>query len=274
MATALASQVALAVLDFSGTLSPGAARFGAAARLDDELVRSGLADLGIATPDVFWDALVNPTWQRGSTTTDGYVTVLTDAAVAYLTDRGAATDRGAVRAAVTRFAHGYFAASTIAAPWWPWLRRVAGLPAVTVIIATDHYADATQRVLDQLRAADLPAAGVRRARPGTSVLVANSADVGHHKDTRAFWQAVAAAVGDVRRVVVIDDFGANEPGADAYAADGDVVRRRRATTAVLTDVFRADVTAYPFVVSEDDDLAAAIDRVGALAVAALSRSDR
>lgn len=277
----------LAVLDFSGTLSPGAARFAAPDRIADELRRSGLADLGFADPDDFWRVLVNPTWARGSTTRAGYVTVLTDAAVAHLHRRGGRdVDRGAVHIAVRRFAARYLAASAIAPAWRPWLRRLAGRPGTAVVVATDHYAEATARILDELVVAGVTAVALPVGAPAPTedhgdaptvdpgaVVVANSADLGHHKQTRPFWDRVAGAVGPVARVAVVDDFGAAEPGADAYADRDRIAARRATTVGLLADVFERDVTAIPFA-PPDDDPDQAIDRAGDALVTAVAGADR
>lgn len=279
----------LAVLDFSGTLSLGAARFAAPARLSDELRRSGLADLGIASPEAFWDALVNPTWDRGSTTTEGYVTVLATAAVAHLRERGTAVDGATVRSIVQRFADRYFAASTIDDAWRPWLHRLVDLPRTAVVVATDHYAEATAHIVGQLAHLDVDAVTVRPDTPGSNadppagpsdapgleraVLVANSADIGHHKQSSAFWSPVVDVLGTRDRVAVIDDFGANEAEADAYAHDARVQRRRQATTSLLADVFDAEVTTCPFFIAGEDDAGAAVGHAADAAVAALSTPD-
>lgn len=275
----------LVAMDFSGTLSPGAARFAAGDRVADELRRSGLAELGVADPATFWDALVNPTWERGSTTRAGYVRVLTDAAVAHLrSGEGGRVDPVEVEQAVRRFAARYLAASVIAPAWRPWLRRLASRASIAVVVATDHYAEATRRILDELAVADVPAAALpgghghvdAAATPTLdrgAVLVANSADVGHHKRSRPFWERVADAVGPVARVAVVDDFGAAEPGADAYADRERIAERRAATVALLAAVVAPDVTAIRFA-PPDGDPGPAIDRAGAALLAAVTDPDR
>jgi predicted nucleic acid-binding protein len=266
--------VRLAVLDFSGTLSPGAAGFAADSRIADELRHSGLAELGFAAPTDFWEVLVNPTWERGSTTRDGYVTVLADAAVAHLAARGG-VDHAAVARAVRRFADRYLAASTIAHPWHRWLRRLDTLGDVRVVVATDHYAEATGRIVDELAAAGVTASPVGAPdgdRGATATLVANSADLGHHKQDRPFWEIVARTVGRVERAAVVDDFGAAEPGADAYANDDRVDRRRAATTGLLAAVFDAAVTTVPCAPADAAD-AATVDRAGRTVLEALRAPD-
>lgn len=265
----------LAVLDFSGTLSLGAARFATAERLAGELRRSGLADLGIASPEAFWEVLVNPTWDRGSTTPDGYVTVLSAAAATHLRDRGADVDDTVVRTAVQRFADAYLAASRIDDAWRPWLHRLADVGHVAVVVATDHYAEATAHIVAELERLDVRAAPVDgdTSVTGAVVLVANSADIGWHKRDAAFWDPVVDAVGTVGRVAVADDFGANEAEGDAYAQDARVQRRRRATAALLADVFDAEVSTCPFVVADGHDVGAVVRDVAGALVVALSPRD-
>ncbi|MBW3605864.1 MAG: hypothetical protein KY460_13360 [Actinobacteria bacterium] len=265
---------ALVVLDFSGTLSVAAARFAAPERLTAELARSGLAALGIDTPDVFWERLVNPTWERGSTTSAGYVTVLTEAAIHLLRERGHHQDPAVVGECVSRFADRYFASSTIAEPWQPWLHRLFAHPDLVMMVATDHYAEVTGHIIAQLAAHGLPAAAVTGAHraPDAHVIVANSADIGHHKAERSFWDAVARTASAVDPVVTIDDFGANEQQDDAYAAQTRLARRQQETADLLSAVFGASVTALPFALDEDGgaDLRHRIDEIGRTTMRVLS----
>ncbi|HEX6255934.1 MAG TPA: hypothetical protein VFZ70_09005 [Euzebyales bacterium] len=271
----MTTSVALAVLDFSGTLSPGAAGFAADDRIAAELRRSGLAALGFADPADFWHVLVNPTWERGSTSRIGYVTVLTDAAAAHLGRRGDGVDRVAIARAVRRFADRYLTASAIAHPWHRWLRQLDALTDVRVVVATDHYAEATDRIVDELSAAGVTASSIAATAHddgGTTTLVANSADLGHHKQDRHFWEIVARTVGPVCRLAVADDFGAAEPGADAYAQDERVGQRRATTTALLAAVFDADVTTVRCAPTDAAD-ATTVDRAGRALLAALTEPD-
>ena len=72
----------LVILDYSGTLSLEAPNFAEPDRLVRELAASGLADFGIATPALFWEQLVNPTWTEGSTTQSGYKQIIAERATA------------------------------------------------------------------------------------------------------------------------------------------------------------------------------------------------
>jgi hypothetical protein len=202
-----------------------------------------------------------------------------------------------VATAVQRFADRYLAASTIAPAWRPWLRRLTAQAGTAVVVATDHYAEATAWIVEELAGAGVPAVavgtpdapgsaanggapgsaanrGAAAAAVGGPVLVANSADVGHHKQAQPFWDVVAGVVGPVAHVAVVDDFGAAEAGKDAYADHERVARRREATVALLAQVFAADVT--PILCAPPDDGAAdaVVDRVGSALVAALAGGGR
>ncbi len=66
------------IFDWSGTLSPEAVRFAEDENLKRELERSGLASLGMATSETFWNEIVNPTWEEGSTIAAGTETAKSD----------------------------------------------------------------------------------------------------------------------------------------------------------------------------------------------------
>jgi FMN phosphatase YigB (HAD superfamily) len=236
----VAAVSALAVLDFSGTLSIAAVGFAAPERIAAELRRSGLWALGLDSPELFWERLVNPTWQEGSTTTSGYTAVIGDAVSALLAARGDRTPRDVIDRCVRAFAGRYLAASTVAPQWRGFLQRLTRRDGVGIVVATDHYAEATGHITAELAALGLDGAAVGQVRdPSRQIAVANSADLGCHKSSEPYWRAVAAALG-VRapsRVVLIDDFGANEAHGDAYAKPARVRQRRSDTCAVLSSAF-------------------------------------
>ena len=70
--------VKLVIFDYSGTLSLESTLFARPDFLMKQLKESGLANLGIESPETFWGEIVNPTWQRGSTTSVGYKKVIGD----------------------------------------------------------------------------------------------------------------------------------------------------------------------------------------------------
>lgn len=245
----------LVVLDFSGTLSRDAVHFAAPDRIGAELRRSGLSALGIDSPELFWEELVAPTWQEGSTTTRGYTAVLTAAAIEVLEARGHDPRRDTVRRCVRAFAERYFACSTIAPQWRGYLQRLTHRDdVVVVVVATDHYAEATAHITAQLARLGVNGAPVARHHAASrSVVVANSADLGCHKSSAQYWHTIVRALhpAAVSRVALIDDFGANEARGDAYAVAERVRQRRATTSALLMSVFGVPSDVYPFVARTD-----------------------
>lgn len=199
----------LLIFDFSGTLSLNAPRFGQAETLRRALIASGLARLGICEPAVYWREVVAPTWTEGSTTQQGYRRVM-----AQRVQSLAGASEAVVWAAVSAFVADYLAHSPIHRVWWPLLRRLRQ----PWLIATDHYAEATPHIIDQLAALDISAAPVLDASPDAGVQVANSADLGAHKADPRFWRRLWEVVTPPAQLSLVDDFGYNEPAADFYAA--------------------------------------------------------
>jgi hypothetical protein len=245
---------ALVVLDFSGTLSLDAVRFAAPDRIAAELRDAGLWSLGIDSAPLFWDRVIRPSWQHGSTTTTGYLTVLSDAVAEVLRTRRQDVPRETIERCVGAFAVRYFACSTIAPQWRGCLKRLTGRDGTTVVVATDHYAEATAHISAELATLDISsgpvAAGVAEE---PRVAVANSADLGWHKASARYWQAVASALGlhPISRLVLIDDFGANEAAGDTYADPARVARRHAGASALLSEVFAVDPDVYPFTLQPD-----------------------
>lgn len=257
---------ALVAFDFAGTLSLDTVRFARPDRLTAALRASGLAALGVDTPEVFWSRIIEPTWQRGSTTGVGYATVVAEATTDLRRARRQPVDAAAIRAAAAAFTARYLASSTIADPWWPWLRALVDRPDVTVVIATDHYAELTGHLVSQLDAADVGGTAPPRQGgmlTGRRVGVANSADLGCHKADAAFWSAVGRALPTPpAAVLVVDDFGANEDPGGTYGDPAAVRRRRDRTVAVLTDTFGLPPTVHTFDADPEGADRPAIDRAG------------
>ncbi|HSK91066.1 MAG TPA: hypothetical protein VK875_07125 [Euzebyales bacterium] len=295
---------ALVVLDFSGTLSIAGPGFAAPDTVAARLRDCGLWELGIDSPQLFWERLVNPTWHRGSTTPDGYAAVLAGAAAGVLHERGRDVPPATIERATAAFAGHYFAHCAIAAQWRGCLQRLVSLDHVATVVATDHYAEATAHITAELATLGLGAVPVAHAGSapvagggdvaarGHPLLIANSADIGHHKSSPEFWRAVddalpgrgappgartvdgappgartsddvaEARASPVAPVVLIDDFGENEQDADHYADRERVRRRRRATAAAISAVFGVDPHVVPFVLppqAGDDDVADMVD---------------
>jgi len=244
----------LIVIDYSGTLSLEAPQFARPDHLLRQLDECGLSALGIDRPAVFWEEIVNPTWERGSTTAVGYASLLESRIREWRAGRGAGrTDDKAIAAAVALFVARYLAHSVIDPRWEPllrWLTRVAG---VLTVIATDHYAEATDAIIAHLKdrqvegtaLRDLMRQGWRKA----SAVIANSADMGAHKADRMFWDRVGACLPlqAVRRVLVVDDFGAHEQTGDAYGVPSRVAARHEKMAETLRSVFHVPVDVIDFI---------------------------
>lgn len=236
----------LVILDFSGTLCLAAPRFAAPDALRDKLEKCGLAALGV-TPDLFWSELVNPTWTEGSTTRAGYRRVLTER-LAALKPRAS---RGDIDRAVSRFSDSYFRANIVDPLWTAFLRTCVRQAGLATVIATDHYVEATDAILNSLAGLGIPARPITEsASPPArqAIRVANSADLGAHKSDLPFWNNVRLALEceEWKGVLLVDDFGINEPEGDAYGEREKIDRRRAETTARLGEVFQATVSCYFF----------------------------
>lgn len=248
----------LLVLDFSGMLSLEAVRFGTPDRLERALRQSGLWDLGVNV-EHYWNDIVRPTWEIGSTTRAPFARLIAQRiSVSHdLADH-------ALRCA-ERFVQAYLQASVIDPAWRPLFDALRPAAQVTPLVATDHYAEATDHIAQQIAALGWRAAALRidatgRTSPQTvstpdddpppsrPVLIANSADLGAHKDSALFWRRVQAGL-DVQpqEALVVDDFGANENLLDFYADPVKVQRRQAQTIGAIQSVFGAPVQVFPFI---------------------------
>ena len=217
----------LVIFDYSGTLSLEAPRFGRPANLVRALAESGLFSLGVTTPEIFWEEIVGPTWIEGSTTAIGYKRIMAERIAALGLAPGATGAE--ITAAASRFVDRYLDHSRMDPHWRPLLEKLTGYPGAAVVIATDHYAEATETIIRYLHSWDIPArktgeeaeprfpAGNGRrslfgqrhtttdekggTAPDSSVknrepsplfpfFVANSADIGFWKADRRFWEVL------------------------------------------------------------------------------------
>lgn len=247
---------ALAVLDFSGVLSPGAAAFGERQNLQRALSDSGLTALGLDLA-AFWSEIINPAWPEGSTTAQGYRNLLGEGLLRLAAARGKYPALEAVFAAADRFTAAYLRSSAIEPLWAPILQRL--LRQQTVVVATDHYAEATSHIVKQLAALRLSAVPALEPRSGC-ILVANSADLGALKESVSFWEAlhrhgIAAAPAVV---LLVDDFGGNEQADDSYAAPEKYAARKNRTVAAIENCWNAPVKVYPFVCRQGDTFPALV----------------
>ncbi len=241
----------LIIFDYSGTLSLEAPAFARPERLLRELEISGLHDLGIRTPGLFWGRVVNPTWEEGSTTTVGYREILRREVERLFPERVRSARQDWIRQAASRFVDHYLEHSRMDDVWRPLLQALSEKASAVLVVATDHYAEATGAIIGFLQDWQIPAIPVTEPAAGEApgrVLVANSADLGAHKADRRFWEAIRDRLRPSRplHVLLVDDFGANEQEGDAYAARDQVENRTRQTVALLGDVFGGGVQDFFF----------------------------
>jgi hypothetical protein len=246
----------LVIIDYCGTLSLEAPRFGRSEILVHALEGSGLAALGVSTPEIFWGNIVNPTWIDGSTTSVGYAQVIAGR-IATL-DLAPDTQINGIEAAASRFVAMYLASSWIDPHWRPILARLSEQPAAIAVIATDHYAEVTGKLINDLKSWGIPTLKIGKGEePPTSsatrFFIANSADLGVWKKDRRFWEILKSQLplAAVRRVLLIDDFGFNEESGDIYSGQAKVLARQEKTIANLEETFHAVVEVAPFYLPEE-----------------------
>jgi len=251
----------LVIFDYSGTLSLEAPHFARPGNLLSALAESGLSKLGVATLEAFWGEIVGPTWTEGSTTEIGYKRVMAQRIEALGLAPGVAGPE--IAAASSRLVDLYLDHSRIDPLWRPILENLAGNPDVYVIIATDHYAEATETIIHNLHSWNIPA---RKAGEGTEprlpagngrrpllgqpfpLFIANSANIGFWKADRRFWETVQLrlAITAIRSVLIIDDFGFNEEQGDSYGERAKVEARQKETATSLQEIFQTSLTVIPF----------------------------
>jgi len=250
----------ITIFDYSGTLSLEAVTFGENDVLERQLHFSGLAEFGVTSPEIFWNSVVNPTWEMGSRSSIGYRRLM----VGKISEGWTVSRKDASLAALDRaagiFVAQYFSHSRIDPSWRPLLRELYNRPLITTVVATDHYAEATEAIkaqfLDmQMKAVSL-SKGAGAAESGGCFFIANSADLGYRKDEEEFWVRVRELTswtsGD--RLLLVDDFGANEVAGDHYGQEARVAARRQRTTELLTKVFDGRLEIMPFILSGDETI--------------------
>jgi hypothetical protein len=246
----------LVIFDYSGTLSREAVLFARPEYLMKHLMESGLFDLGVDSLDFFWQEIVNATWEEGSTTGIGYAGLIEKRLRELSPPRGSKASPSDSATAASRFVDSYFTHSPPDRRWQPLLTNLVSHPRICVIVATDHYAEATGYIINFLEDLAIPAKPARElfTQPTCDVVVvANSADMGHLKADRRFWEILKSnlALKDIRRVLTIDDFGHNEGEGDDYGNITKVEARKEKTVAILTEVFPGEITALPFLIRRD-----------------------
>jgi hypothetical protein len=268
----------LIIFDYSGTLSLEAPLFAGPDTLMNQLEESGLKAFGIDSPHIFWEEIVNPTWMEGSTTALGYKTVLQNRIIAHLLPDLSDLLRVRLADAAAAFVDRYLSRSRIDPRWAPLLRKINTSPDVQAVIATDHYAEATGYIIKFLSDWQIASASAMDASMhshSSSFIIANSADMGFHKADPRFWQTLKTnlRLDAIHQILIIDDFGYNEQGADHYREGRKVEARMEGTVMTLKTVFSAAVQIFPMIIGTDtytrdglsgnliDAASAVIDRV-------------
>jgi len=245
----------LVIFDYSGTLSLDAVRFGEDDNLTEELHRSGLAGLGIADPETFWREIVNPAWEKGSTTSIGYREVIFRRIKEVFSP--AVSDKE-IHLSAARFVDSYLGHSIVDGRWRFILQKLNGEASAVTVIATDHYAEATGYIVGFLKKMGAGAISLKDV-PGATVspafVIANSADIGMHKVDPGFWELVGTILklDAIQSILIIDDFGFNEEAGDSYADRRKVEDRKCKTIDLLKRAFNVPVYAIPFVLAGKDE---------------------
>jgi len=247
----------LIIFDYSGTLSLEASLFARPDSLMKHLEESGLKDLGIDSPGIFWEQVVNPTWMEGSTTAAGYKKILENRITAILYQNVSMISFIRISDAISSFVNRYLGHSRIDQRWEAVLQRLNAHPFIIVIVATDHYAEATGAMIKCLREFRIKAAALKDAfinQREAPFIVANSADMGVHKADSRFWELLKSRLNldAVRHILIIDDFGYNEQEGDRYGERNKVEARREQTLRMLETVFQADVQVIPMMIEAGD----------------------
>jgi hypothetical protein len=255
----------LVIFDYSGTLSREAVLFARPESLMKNLKESGLFDLGIDSLDFFWREIVNATWEEGSTTGIGYARLIERRLRELSPPRGSKAYRSDSATAASRFVDSYFTHSPPDRRWYPLLTKLVFHTRTCVIVATDHYAEATGYIINFLEDLAIPVkpAWELFTKPACDVtVVANSADMGHPKANRRFWEILKSnlALKDIRRVLTVDDFGHNEGEGDDYGNITRVEARKEKTVAILKEVFSGEITALPFLIKRGDSETTSYDQ--------------
>jgi hypothetical protein len=243
----------LILLDFSGTLSIEAVNFGQKGTLFPYLEESGLVELGVASEEFFWREIVTPTWQEGSTTRRGYINILTERITALRRSNPQTEGNANVKRAVSLFMASYFTCCRIDETWKSMLQSLRNAPFTRVAVATDHYAEATAMIIKRMADWNIETIPLEKAVKGAEnpLIVANSADIGFHKIDSRFWRAFHEQLfppgHQEIKVLLVDDFGANEASGDHYGNDAQVTARKEKTRQALEEVWGKSVDVYPFI---------------------------
>ncbi len=237
----------LVIFDFSGTLSLGAVLFSREKTIRQALKDSGFDALGIDDPETFWNDLVIPTWEEGSTTTKGYIRVLAEQAEQLLRSGSNKPDLETIKKASFHFVNAYFSYSLIDPRWGPSFQFLNNRKDTDTVIATDHYAEATGHIIKEVQKMGLKAAPLEQALRQEKFFVASSADLGWPKTRQEFWNILKQFLGPgfYEQILLIDDFGFNEQE-DFYGGKTKALKRRQKVSSLVEEAFTAKPGTFPF----------------------------
>lgn len=204
----------LVIFDYSGTLSVEAVLFSHPPRLNEELEKAGLTELGVSSNAIFWEKVVAPTWCEAATSRIGYVKSMVERVISLCDGKAGDIRKEKVRDAVRRFVKSYMGSLTIHEGWYPLLQKLNEDERIFTIIATDHYAEATDAIVKHFRRASINCLPLEQWRENARCrfVVANSADIGFQKVDVRYWRACRELLpfGTLERILVIDDFRSHE----------------------------------------------------------------
>ncbi len=237
----------LVIFDFSGTLSLGTVLFGKEKTMRQALKSSEFEALGIDDPETFWNDLVIPTWEEGSTTTKGYCRVLAERAEQLLRSDSNKPDREVINKAAFHFVNAYFSYSLIDPRWGSSFQFLNNSKDTDTVIATDHYAEATGHIIKEVQKMGLKAAPLEQALRQEKFFVANSADLGWPKTRQEFWNILRQFLGPgfYKKILLIDDFGFNEQE-DFYGGKTKALKRRQNVSTLVEEAFTTKPITFSF----------------------------
>ena len=237
----------LVVIDFSGTLSLGAVLFGKEKPIRQALKNSGFEALGIDRSETFWNELVIPTWEEGSTTSKGYARALAERAGQFLRSGSSEPGLEAINLAAAHFVNAYFSHSLIDPRWEPSFQFLNNRKDTDTVIATDHYAEATGHIIKEIHKMGLKAASLEKALRQEKFFIANSADLGCYKTSQEFWNKLNQFLDQscYKQILLIDDFGFNEQE-DFYGGKTRALKRQQEICSLLERTFRKSPITFPF----------------------------
>ncbi|MCX7815943.1 MAG: hypothetical protein N2317_00325 [Syntrophales bacterium] len=249
----------LVIFDFSGTLSVKAVLFSHSARLNEELKRAGLTEFGVSNDVIFWDKIVVPTWHEAVTSGIGYETSMVAQVLSLCAEEPVDVSEERVRSAVERFVRGYMESLTIEEEWYPLLRKLNEDESIFTIVATDHYAEATELIVQHFQRANIRCVPLGKWQEdlGCRFVVANSADIGFQKMDVRYWRTCRALLPcwELERILVIDDFRSHEPVQTSIAEYNG--KYYETVLKCISEVFTAPVFEFFFnveVVRSEEDL--------------------